>query len=333
MKILYLAKEPDQGVKSDLTELSKLSEVTVGACNPGYIDFYKKIGYNVISKNVFFDGSDMKKFDVLIGNPPYDNQMYRKFLSKIPDLIDKNGRFDLLFPVYTFTRKKCIDILKSGVKIDTIDMRPGHHFKHTVNGAWVIRISGTLGVTDKFDITLPNGDVIKDRTLDDINPSSAVFVEDMVKTELAPLCMEDYTIANKVLNSSASLIKHKDNISSQYFTYLSPIIRRMTAKDNDEYPGTLHLRTMVKQSDKTNDGYYVDVKSQDEAVNLSRIYGRSKLFVYLFWATASDSIYSDSFIKRLPNVDGLVYNSDEDIYKYFDLTDKEIARIEEVMNG
>jgi hypothetical protein len=71
VNILYLAKEPDQGVKSDLTELSKLGEVTVVACNPGYVDFYEKIGYNCITKDVFFELDGSMKFDYIIGNPPY----------------------------------------------------------------------------------------------------------------------------------------------------------------------------------------------------------------------------------------------------------------------
>jgi len=71
MKILYLAKEPGTGVKSDLAELSKLGKVTVVACNPGYVDFYEKIGYNVISEDVFFELNDSMHFDVVIGNPPY----------------------------------------------------------------------------------------------------------------------------------------------------------------------------------------------------------------------------------------------------------------------
>ena len=71
MKILYLAKEPGTGVKSDLAELSKLGKVTVVACNSGYLDYYKKIGYNCITKDVFFELNDAMHFDVVIGNPPY----------------------------------------------------------------------------------------------------------------------------------------------------------------------------------------------------------------------------------------------------------------------
>ena len=105
MKILYLAKEPDQGVKSDLAELSQLGEVTVVACNPGYVDFYKKIGYNIISKGVFFDGLDMQ-FDVIIGNPPYqdptnpaaNNKLWHKFVTQSLGLVSAGGKIKLVTP-------------------------------------------------------------------------------------------------------------------------------------------------------------------------------------------------------------------------------------------
>ena len=62
MKTLYLAKEPDAGVRDDLSRIS--GEVVVVDCLDGYIDWYKKKGYNCISKDVFFDSNDMR-FDTV----------------------------------------------------------------------------------------------------------------------------------------------------------------------------------------------------------------------------------------------------------------------------
>jgi len=67
---LYLAKEPGRGVRNDLSKLS--GEVTIVDCLGAYNDYYCKMGYNVISKDEFFERQDMY-FNVTIGNPPYSD--------------------------------------------------------------------------------------------------------------------------------------------------------------------------------------------------------------------------------------------------------------------
>ena len=46
MKTLYLAKEPDAGVRDDLSRIS--GEITIVDCLNGYGDWYRKKGYNCI---------------------------------------------------------------------------------------------------------------------------------------------------------------------------------------------------------------------------------------------------------------------------------------------
>jgi len=71
MKTLYLAKEPGLGVRDDLSKIS--GEVTIVDCLNGYIDWYKKKGYNCISTSEFFSLTDMK-FSMVLGNPPYSDR-------------------------------------------------------------------------------------------------------------------------------------------------------------------------------------------------------------------------------------------------------------------
>lgn len=263
------------------------------------------------------------KFDIVIGNPPYNNQMYRKFLDKVDTMLKDDGKFDLLFPVYIYTRSRCVDIFKSKLKLESVDMTPGFHFNHTVSGAWVVRIKGTKDVTDTFDLTYPDGTVEHGCTLDDVNPSSAIFIEDMVKKEKPGLLSVDRQIANRILDSSIDLKSHKTGpIPCDHFCYLSPVIRRMTQKNGDPFPGILHLRTMTTQSKDTQNGYYIECETQEEAERLSQMYGWSDLFVYLFYLVASDSIYADNFIKKLPKID---LRSD------IVLSEDEVERINQVM--
>ena len=88
LNLLYLAKEPDQGVMDDLEQF-KEHNITICACLPGYVDYYKLLGYNVIDYRVVFNGVDMK-FDIVIGNPPYGSggNMAIKFVNKCAELTD-----------------------------------------------------------------------------------------------------------------------------------------------------------------------------------------------------------------------------------------------------
>lgn len=51
---LYLAKEPDNNVMKELPILAKKGELTVVACNEGYLEFYQNMGYNTITLETFF---------------------------------------------------------------------------------------------------------------------------------------------------------------------------------------------------------------------------------------------------------------------------------------
>jgi len=98
MKTLYLAKEPGLGVRNDLSRIS--GEVVVVDCLNGYIDWYKKKGYNCISKDVFFDSNNMR-FDAVIGNPPYKGQLHLEFLKLA---LEKSDYVSLIHPSGWLTR-------------------------------------------------------------------------------------------------------------------------------------------------------------------------------------------------------------------------------------
>ena len=79
MNTLYLAKEPGKGVRSDLSRIS--GEVTVVDCLNAYGDYYRKMGYNVISMTKYFEPLHMH-FTQTIGNPPYLKNLHLEFLLK-----------------------------------------------------------------------------------------------------------------------------------------------------------------------------------------------------------------------------------------------------------
>ncbi len=71
--ILYFAKEPGFGVLDDLEKCSVNNNVTVVSCSRGYVDFYRKKGYNVVGldDDYLLPILLSMKFDVLLANFPF----------------------------------------------------------------------------------------------------------------------------------------------------------------------------------------------------------------------------------------------------------------------
>jgi len=72
MKTLYLAKEPDAGVRNDFANIN--GEITIVDCLNGYLDWYRKKSYNCISKTKYFELDGTMLFDAVVGNPPYQGK-------------------------------------------------------------------------------------------------------------------------------------------------------------------------------------------------------------------------------------------------------------------
>ncbi len=71
--ILYGAKEPDPAVLEELKFLSKSHDLTVVACQPGYFEFFDKLGYNTTTEDQLPNGNQMY-FNFSLGNPPYSDR-------------------------------------------------------------------------------------------------------------------------------------------------------------------------------------------------------------------------------------------------------------------
>ena len=67
-EVLYAAKEPDAAVMEELEYLRENKNLTVLACQSGYLEFYKQMGYNTITLEEFLNMS-IKKFYILTNYP------------------------------------------------------------------------------------------------------------------------------------------------------------------------------------------------------------------------------------------------------------------------
>lgn len=130
MNLLYLAKEPDQGVMSDLNQYKNYN-VTICACLPGYIDYYKHLGYNVIDYR-YLNQCEMR-FEIVIGNPPYQesghkaktSSLWKRFLTLSDDLCD--GVVSLIIPASFLSPTKLFASYKH--RLSLVDLTVSQHFK------------------------------------------------------------------------------------------------------------------------------------------------------------------------------------------------------------
>lgn len=73
MKVAYLVKGPD--ILPALESWKKIADLTVVACIPAYIDFYKYKGYNTISiKKYLALDEDKMHFTHALANPPFSDR-------------------------------------------------------------------------------------------------------------------------------------------------------------------------------------------------------------------------------------------------------------------
>lgn len=97
--VLYLGKEPGDGVMTDIEKLSVKNNVTIVDAEGCYGDYYRKMGYNVISRVKYFELDGTMRFDVVIGNMPFQDSsntdnaqnLWSHFWSKALDLSKDDG--------------------------------------------------------------------------------------------------------------------------------------------------------------------------------------------------------------------------------------------------
>ena len=322
---------------------------------------YNKI--NIIKGNFLEINIDMK-FDVVIGNPPYQNpgkskgeKLWYRFIFKTIKLVNDNGYLSLVTPNSWMSGGVNLSSGKRGVLKDIFK-------KYQLVNATV------SGITEKYfkgiGIEISHWTIKKTPiyTTTQINTASDNFVVDFNNIEF--LSPNPNVISNSIVKKV--FFSNNPKITAIYF---QKTVKRGTKKESKTktskflYEHWLHgdklnstLETIFLEEKNSKDlefkkiiipmgsrywqpyydsnkigvasqGFAIPLKKQDTYKGFLTVY-HSKLFKYLNFnlQIQKNGFMKTSLVRSLPDLDLSKKWTDESLYKFFDLTDPEIAFID-----
>lgn len=324
-------------------ELYPEAKITCAEYFPYYCGHLVALGFNVIDLNMDIENFKMKKkFDVVVGNPPYVDAsggnipLYNKFVEKCHGLSD---RVSLIIP--------------SSCAIS--DERHGDVVRHAIFNEY------TQEIRFLPKETFENADVnTLSYYIDRTKSRTSVTVVDENGESHSVNSLDTYIWKDPVLRAILKKCGTVNNTESHYkFTRMEnlkddgPVIRTVTCSNRHgityedttlvdktigkhrvvtsffQDPDFRHYLTYPIGPDvAVKPGYTVcSCKNRTEAENIAQFF-KSKLFLYIWKMTSTSRTLRTPQLKFVPWMDFKQSWSDEELYTHFNLSKKEIAAIE-----
>jgi len=285
---------------------------------------------NITNKN-FMEDYGMNKFDVILGNPPYNGRaaLHQQFFNKSYDLLKDGGVLAFIQPATTYFNKK--DRQKDAVKI-MIDNIQNNVCSVFIENPEVFENAGiqndlSITVLEKTpsktknieSITYKNGNVYKDVPLEDI---SMTQIEPVVYAKIR-------TKYEKYVEKHGSL---EDVISKEVGTLKALLGKiRGTRPTDDDFYTFIPLRNNREDYGAGKDtDFGVSIENEK---NVEFVYDYLESYVARFGLALlkfSQNTKNKEFA-LVPLVNFDKKYSDEYLYKMLDLTDDEVLEIKKVI--
>jgi len=351
-RLLSLGLE-SECIKKNIFLIDKYNVFTNAAKRKGY--------YNVITHDFIEWESDMK-FDVILGNPPYQNpgkskgqKLWYKFIFKSFDLLEEGGHLAMVTP--TSWIRGGVNHGKQGVLKDIFGKKQLliANFKD-ITKKYFPKIGVEIGwwVMEKKDIYKKTKFILQDNDknidLKDIEVMSPIadsraisilnkFIDDRLQKENIIY----YNFKNQDLSIESSepsedkKVKHWVHGCTQkgndHYTYLG---ERFNDKLN--FPKILFVigtRFWQPHVDEDNvgviaQGFAIPIKEDWTKENILSVY-ESKLWKLVFFnfQIQQNGFMKNAIVRKTPAMDLSKEWTDKDIYQYFNLTVEEIQYIED----
>lgn len=303
-----------------------------------------KLGNTVtIERKDFINEKIDMKFDIIIGNPPYNKGInlesnsenaagypHLAFMNAAQKLIKEDGLISFIMPVSFMTLPSCHDwrndILSKGTFefITLIDNRKNEAFD--IKFPWVCNVIFRPGKADA-NITY---DIISNKTSDTIslNLNDYTYLDNDVKKTTWPLFTTYYikTIFDKVRAVSKKLDRPmpkelKTGLSKPYISYM--------VQGYDTRPVVNDIPKAKATGENIRGEAYLYFDTDADAYKY-RDFMNSKLFSMLLECTTGTGKTQPMSIQQIGNFDfsNVDTTDDQELYKFFNLDADEIAFIE-----
>lgn len=296
-----------------------------------------------LEKKDFINEEINMKFDIIIGNPPYNKGInlvsnsenaagypHLAFMNAAQKLLKKDGLISFIMPVSFMTLPSCHDwrndIISKGTfkYITLIDNRKNEVFD--IKFPWVCNVIFQPGKSET-NITY---DIISNKTSNiiNLNLNDYTYLDNDVKKTTWPLFTTYYikTIFDKVRAVSKKLDRPmpkdlKTGLSRPYISYM--------VQGYDTRPVVNDIPKAKATGDNIRGEAYLYFDTDADAYKY-RDFMNSKLFSMLLECTTGTGKTQPMSIQQIGNFDFSNVNTDDDqeLYKFFNLDADEIAYIE-----
>jgi hypothetical protein len=312
--------------------------------------------FNVIYSSDVLSGLNEvnMKFDIVVGNPPYQNsdgkgfkKLWSSFVDKGMELLIDNGKLVFITPSSWLNSNSRSNktFLKYKIEIAKLFESDKNPFPGVGTTVSYYVISKTPRVSKPFDlyfgsdiIKIPYGDP---KYISTKNPSVILYniINKVLFSNPNKLNIKKYAYlhTDKVKNIKSINITPTRNkrifngVSPYYINFselsnINPLVLQLYNVTKLIIPRTGSLNKSLICSDcftTENSLIYIgkNLKGVQKFLN-------SKMVLFLNYETLNGQATNMNFIQNLPNIGDTVFDSDQEIYEYFNLTQDEIDLIE-----
>ena len=127
------------------------------------------------------------------------------------------------------------------------------------------------------------------------------------------------------MRNDNKFVSHKKGaIPDEFFVYIRPTAKRVNNKLRYHGVANQYLPDM-------KDGFYQVCNSAEQAERMLKIYTESELFRYISFCNIGFTMISRFNKEFLPNIEECQYNSEQDVYDFFNITEEEVAHVQTIL--